>query len=92
MLLCLLLILTGSLSEVPFIEFELAFGSMLDDHFFISSDVRSKAFQAVDQFLQIVKQYHEKVGYLNSSKWHPSLFDYELVAPIMTPLTTVLIL
>ncbi|KAG5563185.1 hypothetical protein RHGRI_005816 [Rhododendron griersonianum] len=24
------------------------------------SDVRSKAFQAVDQFLQIVKQYHEK--------------------------------
>lgn len=27
----------------------------------VNSDVRSKAFQAVDQFLQIVKQYHEKV-------------------------------
>ncbi|GAY53938.1 hypothetical protein CUMW_152800 [Citrus unshiu] len=26
------------------------------------SDVRSKAFQAVDQFLQIVKQYHEKTN------------------------------
>ncbi|GAB2220726.1 hypothetical protein Droror1_Dr00008395 [Drosera rotundifolia] len=26
------------------------------------SDVRSKAFQAVDQFLQIVRQYHEKGG------------------------------
>lgn len=26
------------------------------------SDVRSKAFQAVEQFLQIVKQYHEKVS------------------------------
>lgn len=26
------------------------------------SDVRSKAFQAVDQFLQIVKQYHEKIN------------------------------
>lgn len=26
------------------------------------SDVRSKAFQAVDQFLQIVKQYHEKMS------------------------------
>ncbi|KDO67543.1 hypothetical protein CISIN_1g0040252mg, partial [Citrus sinensis] len=25
-------------------------------------DVRSKAFQAVDQFLQIVKQYHEKTN------------------------------
>ncbi|XP_074357128.1 uncharacterized protein LOC141696892 [Apium graveolens] len=26
------------------------------------SDVRSKAFQAVDQFLQILKQFHEKTG------------------------------
>ena len=26
-----------------------------------NSDVRSKAFQAVDQFLQIAKQYYEKV-------------------------------
>ncbi|PON37894.1 Coatomer beta subunit [Trema orientale] len=26
------------------------------------SDVRSKAFQAVDQFLQIVKQYHDKIN------------------------------
>lgn len=25
------------------------------------SDVRSKAFEAVEQFLQLVKQYHEKV-------------------------------
>lgn len=65
---------------------------MLDDHFFISSDVRSKAFQAVDQFLQIVKQYHEKVGYLNSSKGHPSLFDYELVAPTISSTDYCLIL
>lgn len=26
-----------------------------------SSDVQSKAFKAVDQFLQLVKQHHEKV-------------------------------
>lgn len=29
--------------------------------FLHSSDVRTKAFQAIDQFLQIAKQYHEKV-------------------------------
>lgn len=29
--------------------------------FWWNSDVRSKAFQAVDQFLQIVKQHHDKV-------------------------------
>ena len=28
---------------------------------FGSSDVRSKAFQAVEQFLQLLKQYHDKV-------------------------------
>ena len=27
----------------------------------VTSDVRSKAFEAVDQFLQIVRQYNEKV-------------------------------
>ncbi|KAJ0102392.1 hypothetical protein Patl1_06776 [Pistacia atlantica] len=30
--------------------------------FILNSDVRSKAFQAVDQFLQIVKQHHEKTN------------------------------
>ena len=29
----------------------------------LNSDVRSKAFQAVDQFLQIVRQYNEKVSF-----------------------------
>nr|KAJ0221697.1 hypothetical protein LSAT_V11C200057870 [Lactuca sativa] len=32
------------------------------------SDVRSKAFQAVEQFLQIVKQYHEKTSSGDSSE------------------------
>lgn len=30
--------------------------------FFLNSDVRSKAFQAVDQFLLLLKQYYEKVS------------------------------
>lgn len=35
---------------------------------YLGSDVRSKAFQAVDQFLQILKQYHDKVcNYLFSN-------------------------
>lgn len=34
---------------------------MIETFFLIYSDVRSKSFQAVDQFLQIVKQYNEKV-------------------------------
>ena len=33
--------------------------------FMCCSDVRSKAFQAVEQFLQIMKQYHEKVLFLS---------------------------
>ena len=36
---------------------------------FLGSDVRSKAFQAVDQFLQILKNFHEKVCYQFFLSW-----------------------
>jgi hypothetical protein len=40
---------------------QIIWATVLSSLLILNSDVRSKAFQAVEQFLQIVKQYQEKV-------------------------------
>lgn len=93
MWLYLQLILTGiSLEDLvfPILNFFAVYMNIVAP-FLLNSDVRSKAFQAVDQFLQIVKQYHEKVCahafFFNASLSFcfifPMLFDYLLYCVIL---------